>query len=93
MDDAQPYIEGYTKCGIAPKPIETSNSSYYTGGVAAWHRNKSNAKVLYKDCYNHTKGLQAARIAMDNNTNIQQSSVYNNGRVARAGSLIRYNLI
>ena len=48
VEGAQPYIDGYTQCGNVPKPIENLNSSYYTGGVAAWLSKESKFKVLYK---------------------------------------------
>ena len=65
VDGAQPYIDGYTQCGNVPKPIEKASSNYYTGGVAAWHKQGSTTKILYRDQYNQIKGLQALKLVMD----------------------------
>ena len=65
VEGAQPYIDGYTQCGNVPKPIENLNSNYYTGGVAAWLSKESKSKVLYRDQYNHIKGLQVLKVVMD----------------------------
>ena len=67
VDGAQPYIEGYTQCGNKAKPIDKSNTNYYTGGVAAWKRQGPGPKVLYRDQFNQIKGFQALKLVMESN--------------------------
>ena len=70
VDGAQPYIEGYIQCGNVAKPIDKSNTNYYTGGVAAWKRQDTGLKVLYRDQFNQIKGFQALKLVMESNITI-----------------------
>ena len=66
-EGAQAFIDGYNNCGNSPKPM---GASQHTGGVAAWIHKNSNTKILYKDCYNHIKGLQTVKLVLENNVKI-----------------------
>ena len=65
VEGAQPYINGYEQCGNVAKPIEKTNTNYYTGGVAAWKKQGTGPKILYRDLFNQIKGLQALKLVME----------------------------